>query len=88
MKTFELKQGDKDLLKVICEQSPEGVTIADVRRAIKLIDAIDAADNVLSLEDADHLYLRVKFEGMKFVKADRGILDLFDRIATAQPAQK
>jgi hypothetical protein len=84
MKTIQLKQNDKELLKIICEQAPDGITIADVRRAIKLIDKIDAAGSTVALEDAEHQYLTAKFEGMKFVKADRTVLDLFDRLASAK----
>lgn len=84
MKTFELKQSEKELLKAICEQAPDGITISDVRRAIKLMDKIDASENEVSLEDADHQYLLVKFDGMKFIKADRSVLDLYDRLKDAK----
>lgn len=83
MKNIELKKGDKEILKVICEQSAEGMSITDVRRSIKVMDALDTAGDLLDLEDADHQYLKVKFEVTKFVKADRSILDLFDRIVAA-----
>lgn len=83
MKTLALSRADKEMLKVICEQAPDGITIADVRRAIKVIDAVEAAGDELALEDADHQYLLAKFEGMKFTRADRMILDLFDRVRGA-----
>jgi hypothetical protein len=86
MKSFELKQDEKELLKLICEQAPEGITISDVRRSIKLLDRIDAAGDTLALEDADHQYLMQRFSGMKFVKADRAVLGLFDRISEAKEA--
>lgn len=84
MKTFALKQSDKELLKAICEQAPDGITISDVRRAIKLMDKIDASESEVSLEDADHQYLLAKFDGMKFIKADRNVLDLYDRLKDAK----
>jgi len=93
MKSITLKAGEKDLLKLICEQSPDGVTIEQVRSAIRVMDKIDAMEadsglctDILLLEDSDHQFLVGKFSTMKFVKADRGILDLFDRLSKAVSA--
>lgn len=84
MKNLQIKQSDKDLLKAICEQAPDGITISEIRRAIKVMDKIDASESEVSLEDADHQYLLAKFDGMKFIKADRSVLDLYDRLKDAK----
>lgn len=86
MKSIELKQGDKEFLQIICEQAPEGITIEQVRRSIKVLDKVEAAEDTLLLEDADHQYLVSRFSQMKFIKADRGVLDLFDRLSGAKDA--
>ena len=84
MKSIEMKQNDKDFLKIVCEQSPEGITIEQVRHAIRVLDKIELAEETLLLEDADHAYLILKFSQMKFVRADRSVLDLFDRLSNAK----
>lgn len=84
MKTIELKEHDCDFLKLICEQTPDGISIVDVRRSIRVIDAIEASDGkTLLLEDADYGHLMQRFGATKFLKADRTILDLFDRLQQA-----
>jgi hypothetical protein len=87
MKSIELKQGDKEFLKIVCEQAPEGITIEQVRRSIKVLDKVEAAQETLLLEDADHQYLVSRFSQMKFIKADRGVLDLFDRLSSAKDVE-
>lgn len=80
MKQITLLPGDKEVLKAICENSAEGYTIQEVRVAIKTIDAIEAATDVLVLDDAYHHYLLTRFNSTKFVKPSLSIIDLYERI--------
>lgn len=83
MKTTEVDSKEKEMLKTICEQAPDGISVNEIRVAIKVMDAIDACEGTtLTLEDADHAYLVNKFSSMKFRSADRAILKLFDKLKT------
>lgn len=80
MKKINLQAGDKDVLKAICENSSEGYTVSEMRIALKTIDAIMEAEDVLILDDAYHQYMLKQFNATKFVKPDAAILGLLDRI--------
>lgn len=80
MKTIQLSPGDKEVLKAICENAAEGFTVSEIRIAIKTIDAIEASTDTLVLDDAYHQYLVTRFNATKFLKADKAVLALYDKI--------
>jgi hypothetical protein len=60
-----------------------GATIDDMRRGIRILDALDAAHGELTLEDADWSYLKQKVEHMPWASVDRRILRFVDDVLNA-----
>jgi hypothetical protein len=85
MKKLTLAANDKDILMNILESAPNGADIGEIRKAIKLIDKIELAENVVNLEDSEYEYLKEKFYGIKFAKISKEIAYLGDRIDNAMP---
>jgi len=61
----------------------EGIQIEEMRKSIKLLDAIDSANGTLDLEDADYGYLKQKIEAMNWNIVDRRIIQLVDDVTSA-----
>ncbi len=85
MKNFTINADEKSLLKVMIENAPQGssMNIGQVRQAIRVLDIVEAATDSVSLEDSDHSYLLERFNQGSFIRADKMLLVLFDRISTA-----
>jgi|SRR5215467_9802851 len=60
-----------------------GATIDEMRKGIRVLDALDAADGQLQLEDADWEFLKQKVEHMPWAAVDRRFLEFHDDIANA-----
>lgn len=68
-----------------------GITVEDMRRDIRLLDAIEAAEDggTVALEDADWSHLKRKVEAFPFAFSDKRILDLCEDVFNApQTAEK
>ncbi|HYW86332.1 MAG TPA: hypothetical protein VFB50_01070 [Chloroflexota bacterium] len=70
-----------------------GATIDEMRKGIRVLDALDAAtaigaetDAVLELEDADWEHLKHKVEKMPWVMVDRRLVQFYDDIIGATDA--
>jgi hypothetical protein len=61
----------------------QGIQIEEMRKSIRLLDAIDAANGTLELEDADHQFLKQKLDNMGWNVADRRIVQLIDDVSNA-----
>ena len=57
-----------------------GMQIDEMRRSIRVLDALDAANGTLELEDADWDHLKEKVQAMPWAVADRRIIDLVDAV--------
>ena len=68
----------------VMQASPDGMTIGDVRRAMRIIDAADAVwqrkGDALLLEDDDYAYLQKRWKETKFPLAQRAVGELDDAI--------
>lgn len=79
------------MLRGLLETSPaekggrNGYDIATIRARIRVIEKLDAAtgDDV-TLEDADFDVLKRAVDNADFAIVDRGVLDLYDRVANAE----
>jgi len=65
-----------------------GATIDEMRRGIRVLDALDAATDVLELEDADWEHLRLKVEKMPWAMVDRRFIRFYDDIVSATEAPR
>jgi len=64
--------------------SQRGADIDELRRGIRVLDALDAAkDRVLALEDADYDHLKAKTLAMQWGLVDRRVLSFIDDVLGA-----
>jgi hypothetical protein len=61
----------------------KGADIEEMRRSIHVLDALDAADGTLDLEDADWEHLCQKVRAMQWAFVDRRIVQLIDDVLGA-----
>lgn len=81
MKTIELIQGEKFsskevLIEVMSVPTVQGFTIAEMRKRLKIIDKIEAANGSLDLEDTDFELLKAIFTQHKFIVAHKDLVDI------------
>jgi hypothetical protein len=60
-----------------------GIQIAEMRQSLRVLDAIDASNGTLELEDADYTLLKEKINAMPWSMADRRIIELVDDVNNA-----
>jgi len=60
-----------------------GATIDEMRRSIRVLDALDAANGTLELEDADYELLKRKVEGLPWAVIDRRFVQFYDDVTGA-----
>jgi len=71
-------------LEKIVTLASNGATIEEIRKRIRILDALESAkDGVLLVEDADWDLLRTLFNSFRFGAAQRGLLDIADEINNA-----
>jgi len=63
-----------------------GATIDEMRRGIRVLDALDKSADVLELEDADWEFLKTKVEKMPWAMTDRRFVRFYDDIMGATDA--
>jgi len=76
----------RELLKLQIERPvnlQQGMNVAEMRMALKLMDKLDAATDVFALEDAEWEFVKRKIESAGWIKADRGILQFCDDVVDA-----
>jgi hypothetical protein len=61
----------------------KGVDITEMRQSLRVLDAIDAANGTLELEDADYAHLKEKLERMPWNVVDKRIVQLVDDVSRA-----
>lgn len=65
----------------------QGATIDEMRKGIRILDALDAAQqDVLALEDADWEFLKSKVEKFPWAGTDRRFLKFYDDVTGATEA--
>jgi uncharacterized Fe-S cluster-containing radical SAM superfamily enzyme len=76
-----------DVLREVVRQPLDrqrGVSIVEMRQSIRVLDALEAANGTLQLEDADYLHLKAKLEGMQWTLVDRRLLQLIEDVLGAE----
>jgi hypothetical protein len=58
----------------------KGADIAEMRKSIRVLDALDASNGTLELEDADYEHLKTKILNMPWNVIDRRIVQLVDDV--------
>jgi hypothetical protein len=61
----------------------KGADIEEMRRSIRVLDALEAADGTLELEDADWQHLCQKVRAMQWAFIDKRIVQLIDSVLDA-----
>jgi len=75
-----------DVLREIIRRPSDpqkGADIAEMRRSIRLLDALEASNGELRLEDADYELLKAKTLAMPWNLIDRRIIELVDDVTDA-----
>ena len=86
----ETKLDYKNELRTILitpEDRQAGANIDEMRRAIRVLDALDALDedaDVLELEDADYEYLKGRVQNARFGMVHPAIVQFIDDVSTIE----
>ena len=100
MKTIELKKLEmddgepfdyKEIMGNIVRQPNDptiGITIEEIRKSVRILDALDVSEKTLELEDADYNTLKKKVKTYKWALAHRSIIIFVDDINNAQEVKK
>lgn len=60
-----------------------GLSLEDVRRAVKILEILDKGTETILLEDADWQFVRAKVESASYLVADRRVVDFADSVIKA-----
>ena len=85
-KTIKLIEGEmfssKRVLVEVLSLPPQGCSIAEMRKRMRVMDAIDAAQgDMMTLEDADYELLKRVFESNQFRLVHKDLLAIADTLA-------
>lgn len=90
-----LEFGDVDsyrgLLKLIVQNAPaQGMTVAEMRKAMRVVDAIDASHlgEPIILEDEDWQYAKQRVETHVFRAAHKDLIAFVDAVVGAKEPEK
>ena len=83
MKTLSVTDTERKIIATVLDNFAEGAGIQAIRSAIKLIDKVEAAGDELQLEDSEHAFLMQRFNATRFVRADRNVIGLFEKLERA-----
>jgi len=72
------------ILREAAGGAPNGMTVAQMRSRIRILDAIDSGKDEIRLEDAEYSTLVDAINGMPWVRADRHILQIIDDVLSAK----
>lgn len=74
----------RDTIRDIARAAPQGGADLDqVRKQMRILDALERAEDVLVLEDTDHVLLTGLVRAYRWGVADRNIITFCDDIASA-----
>ncbi len=76
----------KSLLRsIIATPGPRdgGMALDQVRKAVKILDRLEAADGHLLLEEADWQFMKTRVEGASYTLADKRIVEFADDVIQA-----
>jgi hypothetical protein len=60
-----------------------GATIDEMRKGIRVLDALEHANGTLELEDADWDFLKTKVERIPWARVDRRFVQFYDDVMGA-----
>lgn len=89
LKTFDQPEPRVDYAEVLAlvtrrPLDPQrGADIAEMRMSLRILDALEAADGTLELEDADYEHLKTKLLAMPWAVVDKRIVQLVDDVSNA-----
>ena len=71
----------KPLIQVIIEtpaSQERGTTVDEMRKSIRILDALEKSEDVLQLEDADYDYLKSRINNARFSSNNKAFVDFVD----------
>ena len=68
-------------------QSPEdpqrGAEIAEIRKSMRVLDALDRSGTTLTLEDADYEYMKHRILSARYLIVNQAIMDFIEDVTNA-----
>lgn len=92
MRTIPLRCAENfktsDVIRQVIERPFQGISLDELRKRVRVLDAVDAAGDAdaLTLEDADYTTLAGAIQTMQFSMASKPLLSIIDEILNAAPA--
>jgi hypothetical protein len=89
MKTFVLRDNppfpSREIIKAVVEgnDGQNGIALDEMRRRMRILDALEKANGALALEDSDWELLCGLLRRFPFARADRQIIQIADDIEQA-----
>mgnify|MGYP000901203918 CR=1 FL=1 len=81
----EMTVTTRDIIRDVMQIAPQGSNLDDMRKRMRVLDALDAADPTgVSIEDADHKVLVDAVKAFPFVRLSKGLLQICDDIIEAK----
>ena len=74
---------DRNVLKQVVSMPTNGLTLEGMRRGLKILDALDAADGTIELADAQWEFLCDCIRNFRWAVADQRFLALSDSVLNA-----
>lgn len=88
LKTLPMTDGKlldyKTILIEICINHPQGIRVADMKKAVLVLGRLQSANGAVKLEDADWETLCMYVEAYPFGIADEAIIQMRDDVKNAQ----
>jgi hypothetical protein len=89
MKLIPLRDGATFNSRAILAQvagvsTQRALSVEEIRRRVRILDALDASADHLLLEDADHAALTEALAGFPFAVAHRELLQIIDDVLDAR----
>jgi len=93
MKTVQLRTEGRfkstDVFRQVIDTSPQKpLSVDEIRKRCRVLDALDKANGILELEDIDHLTLKLAIQDFPFNVADRTLLQIIDDVLEAKAPEK
>lgn len=86
MRTIPLSADEQGFLTTLISHPVEGMDLNDIRLALKVLDRLDSKGETVTFEEPEYSLLLKRYKAAKFVKVDRLIVDLYDKLTATAAA--
>ena len=83
VKTIQVTEIERQIIATVLDNFADGAGIQAIRNAIKIIDKVESSGGNLELEDSEYAFLVQRFNATRFLRADRNVVGLFEKLEKA-----